>query len=356
MTPNPPHGQGVSLILPIAPNASYGLGTASDEKLPQAMQTDEVGAWLDALQRSGREVEAMELCGPGDVFSSWPATLSCLEFLQEKMPDARVSVTCLGLNVLPVLADLERIKISKVTLLVDAVTEATAIKLYKWIRPGKKTLPLAEAVKLLLREQAETVSGLVASGIELVIRSTVYQGINDQELVVIAEKMAGLGAAAMELDGPEEFQSKAAKFLPTAGYPLGVTLRPPGAPGSCEVSLMPRPSAERPNVAVASGSGMEVDLHLGHASKLLIYGPRDGDGLACLLESRETPPSGAPDRWQALAESLSDCFCLLASHAGDAPRQQLSEEGIRVILTDDQIEGMVDVLYGGSKKGMCKKK
>jgi nitrogen fixation protein NifB len=356
MTTNLPHERQVHLILPIAPNANHGLGTSSDEKLPPALRAEEAALWLDVLQESGREIEAVECCGPGDVFASWPASLSCLELLGDRLQNAEISLTCLGLNASEAVADLERIKVSRVILLVDAVTEESAQALYKWIRPGRKTVPLAEAVRLLLGEQAETVRALTAAGIRVAIRSTVQQGINDHEILTIAEKMAGLGAVEMEIDGPEEWLTQASAFLKTTRYLEGTALRPPGTPGSCDSALAPKPSKDRPNVAVASGSGMEVDLHLGQAAKLLIYGPRDDDGLACLLESRETPPGGAPDRWQTLAESLSDCFCLLASHAGEAPCQQLEEQGIKVLLTDDQIEGLVDVLYGGTKKGMCKRK
>jgi nitrogen fixation protein NifB len=356
MTTNPPHERQVRLILPIAPNGNHGLGTSSDEKLPPALRAEEAALWLDVLKESGREIEAVECCGPGDVFASWPATLSCLELLRARLQNAEINLTCLGLNVLETAADLKRIKVSKVTLLVDAVTEESALALYKWIRPGRKTLPLAEAVMLLLDEQAETVRGLAVAGIRVAIRSTVQQGINDHEIVAIAEKMAGLGAVEMEINGSAEWLSQTSLFLKTSIFSETTALRPPGLPGSCDSLLAPKPGKDRPNVAVASASGMEVDLHLGQAAKLLIYGPRDDDGLACLLESRDMPLSGAADRWKSLAESLSDCFCLLASHAGDAPREQLEEQGIKVLLTDDQIEGLVDVLYGGGKKGKCKKK
>ena len=119
---------------------------------------------------------------------------------------------------------------------------------------------------------------------------------------------------------------------------------------------MPTPTDERPNVGVVSTNGMDVDMHLGQASQVLIYGPRE-DGLPCLLKARQTPGSGGgTDRWQDLAkECLHDCFVLLATHAGDVPRKIFTELGIQVILTEDNIEGLVDVLYGGGKKKKCKK-
>jgi len=95
---------------------------------------------------------------------------------------------------------------------------------------------------------------------------------------------------------------------------------------------------------------MDVDLHLGQAHRIMIYGPRE-DGLPCLLKSRLMPEAGGGgSRWQKLAETLNDCFVLLAASAGDNPRRILADCGIAVLLTDGNIEGTVDVMYGGGKK------
>jgi nitrogen fixation protein NifB len=96
---------------------------------------------------------------------------------------------------------------------------------------------------------------------------------------------------------------------------------------------------------------MDIDLHLGQAIKALIYGPRE-DGLACLLEARDLPePGNGDNRWLQVAEILEDCFVLLATSAGQRPREILSSHGLAVLLLEDNVEGAVDVLYGGGKKG-----
>ena len=132
------------------------------------------------------------------------------------------------------------------------------------------------------------------------------------------------------------------------GTTCGCGIAPPEETG------LPKPTRERSRVAVASATGMDVDLHLGQAKTLLIYGPRE-DGLACLLETRQAPdPGSGESRWEQLADTLHDCFALLAASAGQRPREILGNRGIRVILTEENIEGTVDVLYGGGKKGQCK--
>ena len=110
---------------------------------------------------------------------------------------------------------------------------------------------------------------------------------------------------------------------------------------------MPAPSPGRPNLAVVSSNGLDVDLHLGHAVTVLIYGPGQG-GLPCLLETRSAPEPGAgPSRWKALARTLKDCFALVAASAGDSPRQILGRAGLPVLIAQGQVQDAVDVLYGG---------
>ncbi len=350
----------IHLRLPIAPHANHRLRNAEEGTLPPAQVPAEAITWLHELRKGGKQITAIELCGPGDALASWNSTRACLELLQEETATPPLSVTCLGLGGAERTADLDRLGVNKATLLVDAVSADTAGKLYAWIRPGKKTIPLSQAVKVLLQEQAKTVKSLCDAGIKVVIQTRIEEGVNDHEVSIIAKKMADLGAVAMEITGTDENLQKladqAAPYLETMVVQSESALPPPCDPESCSVlgSALPKPDKKRPNIAVASIGGMEVDLHLGQAGKLLIYGPRE-DGLACLLETRLTPPSGSPNRWQSVANSLSDCFALLATHAGEVPRKQLAEKGIKIIFTDGQIEAEVDVLYGGGKKKKCKK-
>lgn len=347
--------------LPIAPQANHRLTRALDEKPESGLVPAEAVAWVQALRKGGKDIKTIELCGPGDVLASASTTLSCLELLQPEIRTAELSLTSLGIGAAALASDLSKLGVRSVNLLMDTVDADTAAKLYAWIRPAKKNVPLVQAAEILIKEQAEAVKALHDAGIKVVIRSFLVAGVNDGEATALAEKVAGLGAAAMEIDGEEglaleDLAQKISNHLPTTVYTSPMELLPPETPGSCVEINMPKPTKDRPNVAVVSTNGMEVDMHLGQASQVLIYGPRE-DGLACLLMARQTPAAGGgADRWQMLAkECLQDCFALLATHAGDAPRKELAELGIQVVLTEDNIEGLVDVLYGGGKKKKCKR-
>lgn len=356
------HSTKLDVKLPIAPHANHRLNNTTDDEKPEpALVPAEAVAWVRALRKGGKEIHSIELCGPGDVLASVPATLDCLELLQPEIRAAELSLTSVGLGAAELAADLARLGVVKVNLLVDTESAETASKHYAWIRPGKKNIPLPKASEILVTAQADAVEALTEAGIRVVIRSTLVAGINDGELTALAEKMAGLGAVAMEISGEEgldlkELATQASAHLPTTLYTAPTELLPPGTPSTWSNVSMAKPTDKRPNVAVVSTNGMDVDMHLGQASQVLIYGPRK-DGLTCLLMARQTPgTNGGADRWQVLAkECLHDCFALLATHAGDIPRKELAELGISVILTEDNIEGLVDVLYGGGKKKKCKK-
>lgn len=255
-------------------------------------------------------------------------------------------------------------------MLVDGVDPAILEGLYAWIRPGFKTLKLSEAAGILCTEQAQAIQAFKDAGLLVRIVSTLYPTANDDHLELLARKVADLGADEMILhpyvSAPEAdivlpkpdpvhlatLIGTIANILPiTQGRP---TATQPVAPEDA-ASTLPKPGKERPNIAVVSSNGMDIDLHLGQAPQLLVYGPRD-DGLNCLLECRPVPEPGAGmDRWDILASRIPDCFALLAASAGERPRRILDGHGIQVIITRENIEGTVDRLYGGGKKGRAKR-
>jgi len=330
--------------------------------------------WIDENIAQGAEIEAINIKGPGDPLIEIEPTLETLHLMQEKHPQIKVILTTSGVHGEKHAIELAKSGVAHVTLLVDAVDPEIAEKLYAWIRPEKKTVPLAEAVDILISEQRKAVTAFKDAGCRVSIKTRVYPGYNDAHIEKIAKTMSTLGVEDMALV-PYRPGTDPEKEMPTSPsddmmaridkqvgkYLLGHIIKEPTVSGlgqECKVvgkncitdsTLTPKPTKNRPNVAVASLTGMDVDLHLGQAYTFLIYGPRE-DGLPCLLENRPAPEAGGGDsRWQELAESLGDCFALLASGAGNRPTKVLTNAGITVLITENEIEGTVDVLFGGGK-------
>lgn len=359
-------GEPRRLRLPISPRATTRIRFAvvSDRSM-KAITPDEGVAQVERFISQGMRVAAVEIAGPGDPLATPHGTIECLTRLHRSHPGLELGIITSGLGAAPLVESLAATGMRWLTLSVDAITTVTAEKIYAWIRPGTRTVPLAKAADILVHEQAAAAAICARAGVAVRIATTVYPGFNEHEVEEIALKMAELGAEGITilpyLPLPGALGSLVkpdamlmARVTAQAARHLSVLAASEGRGENWTVltqdSVLPKPIPGRPNVAVTSDAGMDINQHLGQASRLLIYGPRE-DGLVCLLETRRVPPPGTGgSRWQELALIMSDCFALLTAAAGDAPRETLERKGIKVLITDGEIEGTVDVLYGGGKK------
>jgi nitrogen fixation protein NifB len=365
--------------LPVAPRANNRIRFASTQESSQAMIPVQALAWLDDLLDKGEKIDGVNISGPGDPLVDLGPTLDTLRLVREKYPAMDLGIITLGLGGEQSVERLVKAGVSHVTLLVDGVDLEVVKRLYAWIRPGIKTIPLFTAAGVLLEEQIRSVAAFLQAGCDVQVRTTIYPGYNDEHVEQIAGTMAALGVKSMALlpfdptteeeemlERPSHelmtsIRNQVAKYMTILAVPEKIQadrMADPSGKSCCSAaSTLPKPSVDRPNVALVSSNGMEVDLHLGHAITALIYGPRE-DGLVCLLGTRTLPEPGAgASRWEILADTLKDCFVLLAASAGESPRKVLSSHGISVLLTEDNIEGSVEVLYGGGGKGKkCRKK
>lgn len=311
------------------------------------------------------------LTGPGDPLSTPDITFEIIESIRSLYPGVTIGLKTLGINSEKLAPDLAEAGVEYIELLIDAVRAEVIEKLYAWIRPGHKTLKISEAASFLLKEQQNGVPALKFHNITVSILTTLYPGCNIDHMPKLSTEMMELGADTISLIPytPEQgtevaLNSPTKEIIAQTTLKVGknLSIRQPLLVQRTTVKdetdllctqMLPKPTPEKPNIAVTSSNGIEIDLHLGQATTFLIYGPRE-DGLPCLLDTRQLPePGNGKDRWGNVASVLHDCFAILTSSAGEAPRKQLAEQGTTVLLMEDNLEGTVDVMYGGGKK--CKK-
>jgi nitrogen fixation protein NifB len=105
-------------------------------------------------------------------------------------------------------------------------------------------------------------------------------------------------------------------------------------------SLNPAENDARPYVAVATHEGALVNMHLGEADRLAIFGPDPAaPGFYKMIEVRPTPEEGGGDkRWATLANQLRDCRAIVVTAAGPTPQKVLAAHGLKVV----EMEGLID--------------
>ncbi len=331
------------VTLPIAPRTVARFKPAvggEPETKSTALSPVQAVKYLHHVSANGAGVCAVHLAGPGEPLATLDLTVETLRLIRDEYPDIVLSLSTLGLlagkDAAKVASQLAKVGLAEAVVQVNAVDAQTAAALYAWVRPGTKTVPLDKAVAELLAEQEQAVSAFAAAGLRVVVEMIVVKGVNENQAQAVADAVRGWGAAKVKTLTPSQLVDRSSGAAGGENLPQGPTL--------------PKFTPERPNVAVATSSGHSVDTHLGHATQLLIYGKRE-DGLVSLLEARTAPPKGGGDgRWQGLAEVLGDCRVLLAASAGERPRQVLGEQGLEVMVSDGDVEAVVDALYGGGKK------
>jgi nitrogen fixation protein NifB len=346
--------------------------------------------YLDKVFAEKKNISVVGIAGPGDPFANPDETLETLKRVRETCPDMLLCVATNGLNLAPHVDALAKLKVSHVTVTVNAVDPAVGARIYSWIRYNRRVMRAEKGAEILLANQMAAIEKLKANGITVKVNSIIIPGINDKHIPAVAKHVAGMGvdilncvpyypnqgSAFEDLEEPsremvKRVRNAAGKYVKQMRHctrcradAVGLLGEAPSAAlmntlKACEqlseTKAVRRNPAGRTRVAVASMEGVLVNQHLGEASKLLIYGKKDG--IVTLIEARNTPPKGGGfTRWAQLADALSDCGTLLVSGIGETPRLALSESGLDVL----EIEGIIDdavraVFDGQSLKHLIKR-
>lgn len=334
-------------------------------------------AYLDRSLARDPRIAVVGIAGPGDPFATPDRTLETLRLTRRRCPELLLCVASNGLNVSPYVAELADLRVSHVTLTVNAVEPAIGARIYAWIRDGRWLRRGAAGAELLWQRQADAIGRLKRLGVTVKVNTIVIPGVNDRHVAEVARTVAALGVdisncvplypvtgtpfESIEPPAHDEIvgiRKEVERFLPVMAHctrcradAVGLLGEP--VPVEAELAMLgaaaePEPAdAKRPCVAVATREGVLVNQHLGEAERLVIY-RATGDGYE-LIETRPAPsPGGGRDRWLALAESLRDCRAILVASAGDSPRSVLADQGIRMVFMEGLIEEGLDAVYRGA--------
>jgi nitrogen fixation protein NifB len=337
--------------------------------------------YLAEVLRRKPNISVVGIAGPGDPFANAAQTIGTLGRVRRRYPEMILCVATNGLNLAPHLDDLAALRVSHVTVTVNAVDPKIGEKIYAWMRIGKQVKLAREGAQILLERQLEAIRGLKARGILVKVNSIILPGINEDHIETVARGMKELGVDLFNCMPYYPSAGSQFEHLAEPGKEMVNAVRKAAgrhvrqmrhctrcrsdavgllgeAPSehlmatlkNCQHLEIFDPRAQdvspRPYVAVASLEGALVNQHLGEAFQILIYGRKAG-GLG-LIETRAAPePGGGMARWKELATILSDCRALLVSGVGANPRKALGESGIQVFECEGLIEEAVQAVFAG---------
>lgn len=332
--------------------------------------------YLDKVMDKVGNISVVGIAGPGDPFANAPETIETLRLVRAKYPDMLLCVASNGLELSRYASELAEVKISHVTITLNAVDPEIGSKIYSWVRFDKKVYRGPEAGKVLLEKQLEAIKNLKAAGVTVKINTVVVPGINDKHTAEIAKKAKELGAdiinfiplyhvegtefESVEPSTAEEIaaiRKEASAYLPQMNHCSRCRADAAGLIGDAmpkeAVELLrdaakPKISDQRPYIAAASMEGLFVNQHLGEAKALWIYGMNNG--RLELVDKRQTPaPGGGNDRWMALSEKILDCSALLVSGIGETPKTIVEGHEIKVIAVEGMIRDAALPLFEGKE-------
>lgn len=341
--------------------------------------------YLEQAMSKRPDISVIGVAGPGEPFSHPEDTLKALSMARERFPDIILCVATNGLNILPYLDALAGLKVSHVTITVNAVDPCVGAKIYSWARYAKKVFRGVEAAALLRDKQLDAIKGLKERNITVKVNTIIIPGVNDSHITEIAKKAAALGADTLNciplcpskgtpfesIEEPQdelvaEIRRQAGVYIPQMYHCRRCRADAAGLLGepaeSGLISLLREssctalnPGDERPNIAIATREGVLINQHLGEAGELWVYGLKSGRFE--FLESRKAPESGTGvRRWISLAEVFYDCHAILVSGAGDTPQEILKIKGIRVIEAEGIIRDILERIAGGVDPAALEKK
>ena len=314
------------------------------------------------------------IAGPGDPFANPEETLSTIELISSEYPEMLLCLSSNGLNLAPYIDRITKLNVSHVTVTINSLNPETLTKIYSWVRDGNRIYKGLDAAKLLLSRQLDAIVKLKEKGMIVKVNTVVIPGVNDNDIEALAKKVSELGADTMNCiplyptaGTPfENFQEPSKEMMVRIKTQISKYIKPMNHCARCRADAAgllghdlkestallkeyaSRPghdTSERPYVAVATGDGLLVNLHLGEADSLYIY-EQSPKGYK-FIEQRLTPPNGTGDqRWVNLARTLHDCRAVLVSALGDNPRVILESCSIHVVqmtgLIDDGLEGIYE--------------
>ena len=146
--------------------------------------------YLDSVLEKIENIAVVGIAGPGDPFANGYETMETLRLVRERHSDMMLCLATNGLELSKYIDDLAELKVSHVTVTVNAVDPEISRWIYAWARVKSKMYRGVDAARVILEKQLEGIGRLKEKGIVVKVNTVIIPGINDGHVVEIAKCMA----------------------------------------------------------------------------------------------------------------------------------------------------------------------
>lgn len=306
------------------------------------------------------------IAGPGDALANFEETRKTLQLIREQDPNITFCLSTNGLMLPQYAQELIELGVSHVTVTMNAIDPSIGARIYKHIDYMGVRYYGETAAAILMSNQLAGIRMLASKGIMCKVNIVMVKGINDYHIPEVVKKVKELGAAITNImpmipvKGSvfEELEQVDEQELLQLRKKCGLIMEQMYHCRQCRADAIGTLGDDRSGefggkkdkklqVAVATKSGMMVDMHFGHASEFYVY--EYSNGKTVFKEKRRVSKycngpqdcDEQEDKMESIIRTISDCNAVIAMRIGDAPKQKLMVRGIQVYTTVDAIEASV---------------
>lgn len=328
-----------------------------------------------AVKAKMSNLTVVGIAGPGDSLAgNYPEVKKTLELIREYDPDVTFCLSTNGL-MLPFYAEeLVKLGVTHVTVTMSAVDPSISGKIYKYIDYLGTRYEGNAAGAIMVSNQLSGLKILLAHGVICKVNIVTLKGINEEHIPKVVQTCKDIGCYITNIMQLIPVKGSAFEHLPMVSNmeiqklrnDCNQILRQMFHCKQCRADAIGTLDNDRSvdlggflkeekeqkvekdlKFAIASKSGLHVDLHFGHAEEFYIYQYHQGE--VRFLEKRNVEKyctgiescGETEDKITKIITSLQDCDGVIAMRIGEAPKIRLKEKGIQALAVFDKIESAV---------------
>lgn len=171
-------------------------GVASRILTPMQALDEVVRVMAD--ERLGRIIRVVGIAGPGDPLAN-DETFEAFRLVRERFPGLLFCLSTNGLLLAERIGQLAGVGLHSLTLTINAFSPAVGAQIYRHVMFKGSRLQGIEGAAFLIERQLEGLRLAVEAGLVVKVNTVLIPGVNDQQVPLVAEKAADLGAYVMNI-------------------------------------------------------------------------------------------------------------------------------------------------------------